>query len=78
MARAFRPRGRGPHLRYAAKLDEVERAVVIGLMEQVIELLDPPEPPGASTDGRLDDFEAICGAISKHVLAAAHAELLAA
>ncbi len=59
MARAFRPRGRGPHLRYAAKLDEVERAVVIGLMEQVIELLDPPEPPGASTDGRLDDFEAI-------------------
>jgi len=55
MARGFRRRGRGRDLRYAAKLDDIERSVLVGLMEQVVELLDAPpavEPgPGAGVDG---------------------------
>ena len=50
MARGFRRRGKGADLRYAAKLDEVERGVVIGLMEQVIELLDAPAAPTEAAD----------------------------
>ena len=41
MARGFRRRGHGKNLRYAARLDPLERAVIAGLMEQVVELLDP-------------------------------------
>lgn len=61
MARGFRRRGRGPTLRYAARLDRLERSVIIGLMEQVIELLDPPEAPAALEEcgARADDFEGI-------------------
>lgn len=55
MARGFHRRGRGRDLRYAAKLDDIERSVLVGLMEQVVELLDAPpavEPgPGAGVDG---------------------------
>jgi hypothetical protein len=46
--------------RYAAKLDAVERGLVVGLMEQVHELVAPPEPstPGeAASDG--DEFDRI-------------------
>ncbi len=41
MARGFKRRGKGEALRYAARLDDVERATVADLMEQVRELLLP-------------------------------------
>ncbi|WP_404381633.1 DUF2017 domain-containing protein [Knoellia locipacati] len=58
MARAFIRRGRGRTIRYAAKLDAVERTVVAGLMEQVRDLVEPDAgtPP---TSGEGDDFESI-------------------
>ncbi|MFC7489350.1 MULTISPECIES: DUF2017 domain-containing protein [unclassified Knoellia] len=63
MARAFVRKGRGTNVRYAAKLDAVERAVVAGLMEQVRDLVAPEPvervetgPAGESDD---DDFAAI-------------------
>ena len=72
MARAFARKGRGRDVRYTAKLDAVERAVVAGLMEQVHDLVAPepePEPEPASTEpgalspagpaGPDDDFDAI-------------------
>ncbi|MFN8045906.1 MAG: DUF2017 domain-containing protein [Dermatophilaceae bacterium] len=46
-------------MRYAAKLDEVERAVVAGLMEQVVELLDAPAPSSPTLTSESDPFEAI-------------------
>lgn len=61
MARAFARKGKGKNLRYAAKLDAVERAVVAGLMEQVHDLV-APEPVEASATGEADhedDFAAI-------------------
>lgn len=64
MARAFSRKGRGKKLRYAAKLDAVERAVVAGLMEQVHDLV-APEPVEAVETGPQgdsdhdDDFAAI-------------------
>lgn len=50
MARGFRRKGRGDRLRYAATLDAVERSVVVGLLEQVHELLAPPEAVAGSDD----------------------------
>jgi hypothetical protein len=46
--------------RYAAKLDAVERGLVVGLMEQVHELVAPPEPstPGDGASGG-DEFDRI-------------------
>ncbi len=64
MARAFSRKGKGKNLRYAAKLDAVERAVVAGLMEQVHDLV-APEPVEAVETGPSgvsdhdDDFAAI-------------------
>jgi hypothetical protein len=40
VARAFRRRGRGADERFVAVLDEAERGVVVGLLEQVRDLLD--------------------------------------
>ena len=64
MARAFSRKGKGKNVRYAAKLDAVERAVVAGLMEQVHDLV-APEPvadvetgPAGESDHD-DDFAAI-------------------
>ncbi|KGN39221.1 DUF2017 family protein [Knoellia subterranea] len=62
MARAFARKGKGKDVRYAAKLDAVERAVVAGLMEQVHDLVAPepePEPAHASDVHGDDDFAAI-------------------
>lgn len=50
MARGFKRKGRGDKVRYAATLDAVERSVVIGLLEQVHELLAPPEVVAGSDD----------------------------
>jgi hypothetical protein len=58
MARGFRRRGHGKNLRYAARLDVLERSVIAGLMEQVIELLDPPAK-GAPGEADGDDFDRI-------------------
>ncbi|MFW5471008.1 DUF2017 family protein [Knoellia sp. CPCC 206435] len=58
MARAFSRRGRGKSIRYAAKLDAMERAVVAGLMEQVHDLVAPDDgAEGTSGDGY--DFDSI-------------------
>lgn len=49
MARGFKRRGE----RFVAKLDPVERGLVVGLMEQVLELIQPeaePEPAGEGDD----------------------------
>ncbi len=56
MARGFRKRDG----RYAAKLDDVERGLVVGLMEQVRELLESTGPSGAGdpADGG-DEFDQI-------------------
>ena len=58
MARAFSRRGRGKTIRYAAKLDAMERALVAGLMEQVHDLV-APEDEGETTSGDGDDFDSI-------------------
>ena len=60
MARAFARKGKGKNIRYAAKLDAVERAVVAGLMEQVHDLV-APEPTAQSMTANEggDDFDAI-------------------
>ncbi|KGN34799.1 hypothetical protein N802_01730 [Knoellia sinensis KCTC 19936] len=62
MARAFARKGRGKDVRYSAKLDAVERAVVAGLMEQVHELVAPEAIEDAAPQGEahhVDDFDAI-------------------
>lgn len=60
MARAFARRGRGKGIRYAAKLDAVERAVIAGLMEQVHDLVAPDiDTDTQSTSGDGDDFDSI-------------------
>lgn len=41
MARGFRGRTKGGEVRYAARLDSLERSVLIGLLTQVLDLLDP-------------------------------------
>ena len=62
MARGFPSPRQGADLRYAAKLDEVERGVVIGLMEQVIGLLDAPAAPTGGR-GPLDQIVAGMGGL---------------
>ena len=47
MARGFKRR----HGRYVATLDAVERGLVVGLMEQVLELIEPEQPPGGTPAG---------------------------
>lgn len=62
MARAFARKGKGKNVRYAAKLDAVERAVVAGLMEQVHDLVAPepdPEPAAGAESHGDDEFSAI-------------------
>ncbi|HYN30288.1 MAG TPA: DUF2017 family protein [Dermatophilaceae bacterium] len=43
MARGFRRRGRGEGLRYAARLDPYERSLLVGLLDQVRDLLGGDE-----------------------------------
>lgn len=54
MARGFKRRDG----RYAAKLDAVERGLVVGLMEQVRELIAPVGPAGEEATGE-DEFDRI-------------------
>ena len=67
MARGFRRRGSGSHVRYAAHLDPLERATVAGLMDQVRELLEPAAVAG---DGG-DDFSSIVAGLGMGVTVAA-------
>lgn len=59
MARGFKRRDG----RYVAKLDAVERGLVVGLMEQVLELVEPApdasEGAGAGAETRGDEFDQI-------------------
>ena len=61
MARGFKKRNG----RYVARLDVVERGLVVGLMEQVLELVEPEPEPGAASevdgpaDGSGDEFDQI-------------------
>ena len=62
MAKGFSRRGRGKNVRYAARLDDLERALVVELLTQVRELIDPggaagvpPERAGEPADA----FDAI-------------------
>ena len=48
-------------LRYAARLDAAERALVAGLMEQVAERIGAPVPSPEADDAPADEFEAIVG-----------------
>lgn len=50
MARGFKKRNG----RYVAKLDVVERGLVVGLMEQVLELVEPEPEPGAGAGAEAD------------------------
>ncbi|MEO5983424.1 MAG: DUF2017 domain-containing protein [Pedococcus sp.] len=54
MARGFKKR----HGAYVAKLDAVERGLVVGLMEQVRELVEPA-PVAQSPEGGGDEFDRI-------------------
>ena len=67
MARGFRRRGSGSHVRYAAQLDPLERATVAGLMDQVRDLLEPAAVPA---DGG-DDFSSIVAGLGMGVTVAA-------
>jgi hypothetical protein len=59
MARGFKR----SHGQYVAKLDAVERGLVVGLMEQVLELVEPDDPDQGtgddSIDGDGDEFDQI-------------------
>lgn len=72
MAKGFRRRGSGQNVRYAASLDGLERATVAGLMDQVHDLLDPPEATPA--DGT-DDFASIVATLGMGVSVAAGDQL---
>jgi hypothetical protein len=67
MARGFRRKGAGSHVRYAAQLDPLERATVAGLMDQVRGLLDPV--PAAEDAG--DEFSSIVAGLGMGVTVAA-------
>lgn len=54
MARSFRRKGRGEARRYVSRLDAMERALVVGLFEQVHELLSAAASPSASPLDRGD------------------------
>jgi hypothetical protein len=60
MARGFKR----SHGQYVARLDAVERGLVVGLMEQVLELVEPDDPDqgagdDSSTEGGGDEFDQI-------------------
>ncbi|HMM93922.1 DUF2017 domain-containing protein [Phycicoccus sp.] len=57
MAKAFRRSGRGADRRYVATLDADEREVVATVMDQVHDLLEPPDAPGTG-DAAFDDLVA--------------------
>lgn len=70
MARAFRRKGHGRSVTYAARLDPLERATVAGLMDQVRDLLEP-EPVAVAGQGAHDDFDAIVAGLGMGVTVAA-------
>ncbi|MGL5865805.1 MAG: DUF2017 family protein [Dermatophilaceae bacterium] len=71
MARGFRRKGHGDGIRYVATLDPMERATVAGLMEQVHDLLEVPEPTIVPVGVDGDEFDAIVAGLSLGVSGAA-------
>jgi hypothetical protein len=76
MAKGFRRRGRGAAERFVAVLDEAERGVVVGLLEQVRDLLDdayvdeggsPVEAPGETGDTAFDAIVSGLGGMGQGV-----------
>ncbi len=67
MARGFKRRGKGGGVRYVAKLDELERAVIAGLMEQVRDMLAPTEEPQVTGDDEFDGIVASLGGLGAGV-----------
>ena len=63
MARGFKRRGD----RYVAKLDAVERGLVVGLMEQVLELVRPEEAEEPEGGDAFDEIVAGLGGIGMGV-----------
>lgn len=61
MAKGFRRKGRGTGATYAARLDDVERSVIVGLLVQVRELLATVEAaaPVQAVDLTGDEFDRI-------------------
>jgi hypothetical protein len=55
VARGFKRRAG----RYVAKLDAVERGLVVGLMEQVLELVEPPPSASSADEPGGDEFDQI-------------------
>ncbi|MGL5909283.1 MAG: DUF2017 domain-containing protein [Phycicoccus sp.] len=62
MARGFRRKGHGGGIRFIASLDDLERAMVAGLMEQVHDLLEPPARVEPDAGG--DEFDAIVAGLA--------------
>ncbi|MFV0461761.1 MAG: DUF2017 domain-containing protein [Nostocoides sp.] len=74
MARGFSRQGKGEKVRYAARLDEMERGLVAGLMEQVRDIIataEQPVPldprPEANAETEFDAIVAGLGAIGQGV-----------
>ena len=67
MARGFKKR----HGHYVAKLDAVERGLVVGLMEQVRELVQPAEGPEPEAGDEFDRIVAGLGGVGMGVSLAA-------
>lgn len=63
MARGFKRRDD----RYVAKLDDVERALVVGLMEQVLEIVAPQSPTPDAGDDEFGEIVAGLGGIGMGV-----------
>ncbi len=61
MARGFHRRGKGAaDERFAARLDDLEKAVVLSLLSQTLDLLDPPAVPAPEVGaGSGDAFEVL-------------------
>ncbi len=80
MAKGFRRKGRGSGEHFDATLDEAERGVVVGLLEQVRDLLDDAyeegadpatRAPGATGDAAFDAIVSGLGGIGQGVSVAA-------
>lgn len=79
MAKGFRRKGRGADERFVAVLDDAERGVVIGLLEQVRDLLDDAydgedesvPAPGSTGDAEFDRIVSGLGGVGQGVSVAA-------
>jgi hypothetical protein len=79
VAKGFRRKGRGAHEQFTAVLDDAERGVVAGLMEQVRDLLDDAydgdtesvPAPGTTGDAEFDRIVSGLGGVGQGVSLAA-------